>query len=697
MEEKLHKTINRVRSTGSNNNPLSSVLTRLFLLFSLLGTSFISYAQEKDSTDVYTMSLEELMNITVSVATKVEQNIDDAPGNVIVITRQQMMDMNARTLKDVLNVFVPGMDALPASMKYGDRVETVYSRGINSDFSQQILYLFNGKNKFNETTFGQPLGFIEFTLEAIEKIEISTSPVPLQGGSAVTIINLVTRDQSVDGTEAFLNSGFKDGLISKKATVLFGKKIDGWHLGGSLQFYDDKGVQRQSNLGTGPGSGSFQANPKYMRDGTKSAYNFTLNIQSPNKKVEFGSWYKFANQDGYLAGILPWASGYSQNYIGSQFQNYLTWRATAHLSVTAGYMWHYLAYPGFPFYNTQTNFDTYLEANYTKNLGVNENHALLVGGKIEREGQIGNTTYYWDTKINEFRDTTAYPLAPNQSRNVTSLYVDDNWTVTEQFSILAGARFDHYDNFANTKISAINPRVALSYKLNKNLTVKVLYATAHRPPTLYELTGQTLLPLYGNPNLKLENIDNYEMNIIYKKDRFKLKISAFNQIYKDQIIYLPIDKNLADRDTTQAFNAGKTNVLGADLSVNYYVTKESYIFFNMAKLKTKTAQGTEVHFLPSLYINGGVNLKVKSFNVNLTSYFRGKRPMPDSYVVNTKEAAGIITVSNLSITYSLSSAIRFYALTQNVFDRENSFPLSIDGYYVPMRGRVVNLGVTARF
>jgi outer membrane receptor for ferrienterochelin and colicin len=148
------------------------------------------YAQETDTTslDYYlNMSLEELMNIKVSVATKVEQSIDDAPGNIIVITRQQIMDMNARTLKDVLNVFVPGMDALPASMKYGDRVETVYSRGINSDFSQQILYLYNGKNKFNETTFGQPLGFIEFTLEAIEKIEISTSPVPYREGALLPL------------------------------------------------------------------------------------------------------------------------------------------------------------------------------------------------------------------------------------------------------------------------------------------------------------------------------------------------------------------------------------------------------------------------------------------------------------------------------------------------------------------------------
>ncbi len=516
------------------------------LLLCMLTTIPAVYAQETDTTslDYYlNMSLEDLLNIKVSVATKVEQSIDDAPGNTIVITRQQIMDMNARTLKDVLNVFVPGMDALPASMKYGDRVETVYSRGINSDFSQQILYLYNGKNKFNETTFGQPLGFIEFTLEAIEKIEISTSPVPLQGGSAVTIINLVTRDQSADGTEVFLNTGFKDGLLNKKTTVVYGKNVSDWHIGGSLQFYDDKGVKRNSLSGPGS-SGSLIPAPKYMRDGTKAAYNFTLNVQSPNKKVELGTWYKFANQDGYLSGILPWTSGYTQNYIGKQLQSYLTWKATKHLDVTAGYMWDNMAYPGFPFYNTQTNFDTYLEAIYTNQLGKRKEHAVLAGGKIEREGQTGNVSYYWDDRINDFRDTTAYPLAPNESRNVSSVYVDDNWTLTSRLSVLAGLRFDHYHNFADTKISTANPRVGVSYKVTEHLTMKALFAIAHRPPTLYELTGKTLLPLYGNPNLKMEHITNFETNMIYKRNNVKVKVSAFNQIYNNQIIYLPIDKNL---------------------------------------------------------------------------------------------------------------------------------------------------------
>jgi outer membrane receptor protein involved in Fe transport len=70
--------------------------------------------------------------------------------------------------------------------------------------------------------------------------------------------------------------------------------------------------------------------------------------------------------------------------------------------------------------------------------------------------------------------------------------------------------------------------------------------------------------------------------------------------------------------------------------------------------------------------------------------------MPASYVINTRDASGTIFVSDLSVSYNVNTNIRFYTLVQNVFDRQNTFPLSIDGYYIPMRGRIINVGITAK-
>jgi outer membrane receptor for ferrienterochelin and colicin len=148
-----------------------------------------------------------------------------------------------------------------------------------------------------------------------------------------------------------------------------------------------------------------------------------------------------------------------------------------------------------------------------------------------------------------------------------------------------------------------------------------------------------------------------------------------------------------DRDTTQAFNAGKTNVLGLDFNLNYYLQTNTYFFLNAAKLNTKNEAKEKVYFLPSLYVNGGVNLRLNSWNINFTSFYRGKRPLPSSHTVNTEHASGAIFHSNLSVTLNLTKQFKIYMLTQNLFDNKSAFPLSIDGYFIPLRSRVANLGL----
>ncbi|MCP4215771.1 MAG: Plug domain-containing protein [bacterium] len=164
--------------------------------------------ESDDLMDIDNMSLEDLLNTKITVASKRSEDILDAPGSVTVIRRSQIQDMNAATLRDVLNVLVPGMDVVPTYFRYGDRVnEGIYSRGLLSDFSQQVLVLYNGQTKYNETTFSSPFPAIEFTLDNIERIEISRTPIPLYGGNAINIINLVPRDTVLEGVEGSIDIG----------------------------------------------------------------------------------------------------------------------------------------------------------------------------------------------------------------------------------------------------------------------------------------------------------------------------------------------------------------------------------------------------------------------------------------------------------------------------------------------------------
>lgn len=496
------------------------------------------------------------------------------------------------------------------------------------------------------------------------------------------------------GLECHFNTGANehDGFQSFKFTTLLGSEIKGWHVGSSMQYYEDKGQSHNNTLGTG----GFPLDPSYIKDGTKGAFNFTLNIQSPDKKLELASWYKHANQDAYLSGVLPWASSSTHNYIGTQFQNYIKYKPFLNTEVTAGLMTGKLDYPGFPFYNEQKNYDSYIEVTHNKTLSE---HNLLVGIKLEREGQYGNDTYYWDDRILSFRDTSAFPLAPNLSRTVLSAFLEDSWTLSDKLNFTIGGRFDNYFNYNNNNISAFNPRVAVSYKPHKSLILKVQYASALRPPTIYELTGTTLLPLYGNSNTKSEKIETVEANLIYKSRKFKIQLTPYLQYYKDQIIYLPIDKVFSDRDTTQATNSGQTNVTGLDAMINYYFDVSSYIFVNAAKFQSiNDFTNTKTEYLPDFYINAGINIKVKRFNFNLTEYYRNERKLPASHIINSKYASGYNFNSNLSISYLPNDNIKFYCLVQNLTNKtDNNIPLTSDGFFMPMRARMFHLGIISKF
>ena len=216
-------------------------MKKLYIIIAFF-IAYKGYAQNNE--DLLDFSLEDLMNIQLSIGSKAVKNPDQTPGAITVISRDQIEQMQARTLRDVLNVVVPGMDVVPTYFAYGNNVNSgIYARGVLSDFNQQILMLFNGQNKFNESTFGSPYPGMLFTLENVERIEVNSSPAPLLGGSALTTINIITREKEMNGTEVYLNSGFnsEDGYQSKRFTVNHAAKLRDWSVGTSLQYYDDLG------------------------------------------------------------------------------------------------------------------------------------------------------------------------------------------------------------------------------------------------------------------------------------------------------------------------------------------------------------------------------------------------------------------------------------------------------------------------
>lgn len=633
----------------------------------------------------------------IAVASKREEALDDTPGSVTVITKEQIRDMNALTLRDVLNVLVPGIDVVPTYFRYGDRVnEGIYSRGLLSDFSQQVLILFNGQTKWNETTFASPFVAVQFNLENIERIEVSRSPVPIQGGGALTVINLVTKEQYLHNSgQAYLDLSTNERdftgrfLQGLRVTGLYGIDLGPLRASGSVQYYQDAGQAHREPAGRG----GYRFDPSTLRDGVKNAANFTLSLQSRDERFSLQSSFQHTNSDAFLSGQVPSQSNDLYKYQGTIWVANLRVKPWRKLQLLAGTMvaqWTNITdVAGVPGGGGESNFNVYLEGNYEFQFRAAGRHSLLTGLRLEREGQFSGVIYTFDGEGLAASDEPALLFAPNAARNVFALYADDVWrAVAGKLLLTGGVRLDVYNGFGDTNEFAPSGRVAMLYNPSRALGIKLLYATAIRPPSIYERLGTTLLPLRGSESITSERVHTVEVSLVAKVKQFKLQLTPFFEWFNDKIEYVP------EGTTFTAHNNGATRVLGFDVDARYHFTPDSYLFANGSYVNSYDLQNqNQTYFLPSAYVNAGGNLHYRGFNLNATFYFRDKRPLPQALVQNL-EHTSYHAMLNASVAYSFWKGMRVYLLVENVTDQQNNIPLSIDQFIVPMRGRTVHLGLS---
>jgi len=152
-------------------------------------------AQLEGVTDVEQLSLADLLDTQVDVASKKPQTTRETPGIVTVITRNDILNAGARDLLDVLALvpgFAPGVD-----------VEGVVDLGIRGQWGHEgkILLQIDGQ-PMNELLYSSLQLANHYPLESIDRIEVIRGPgSAIYGGYAeLAVINIITRDAiSLDG------------------------------------------------------------------------------------------------------------------------------------------------------------------------------------------------------------------------------------------------------------------------------------------------------------------------------------------------------------------------------------------------------------------------------------------------------------------------------------------------------------------
>jgi iron complex outermembrane receptor protein len=195
--------------------------------------------------DLGDLSLDQLMGITVTSASKKEQNADEVSSAIFVLTQDDIRRSGATSIPEVLRL-VPGVQVARNSAN----AWSVTARGFNGRFADKLLVLMDGRSVYTPLFSGVYWDVQDTMLEDIERIEVIRGPgATVWGANAVNgVINIITK--SAKETHGLLSSGGGGNEERGFAGLRYGGEvIDGLHVRGYAKYFNRDGQQNASGTG----------------------------------------------------------------------------------------------------------------------------------------------------------------------------------------------------------------------------------------------------------------------------------------------------------------------------------------------------------------------------------------------------------------------------------------------------------------
>lgn len=325
------------------------------------------------SFDFMNMSLEEMMNVKIAVASKNGMTQRESPGIITIITEEEIKNLGARDLIDVLR-FVPGFD-------FAGDIQNYVGLGVRGNWATEgKVSVFVDGIELNELRYSNmPFGN-HIPVDNIRLIEIIRGPgSAMYGGtSELSVIRITTKQAEQEGLQVSGMYGqMKGGFGRAYGNFSMGKTFGDFklHLGG---FWGDAnrsdGTQHDAYYNLNPSDPSLS----YSTVRNSLLQNRVLNGGLDWKGLKFNfliDQYTQQTQEGYgyqYYQAIPGGpkNGFYGKSIDSIFNTYAAnleyeWKISDKFKLTPYYQYRYSR----PWVTTDTIIGNgYGEANVNRNL-----------------------------------------------------------------------------------------------------------------------------------------------------------------------------------------------------------------------------------------------------------------------------------------------------------------------------------------
>lgn len=537
------------------------------------------------------LGLEKLMNIDVTIATGTKTPLNKAPAIASVITAQDIEAMGATTLEEALES-VPGLQVSNTGVFMAPQY---LIRGISSTRNDsETLVMINGIpiNSLLRGDRNTRLGVLP--LKMISRIEVIRGPgSALYGADAFAgVINVITKDASdLHGSEVGGQIGSFD---TYEAWFLHGEEHGGLKLTLMGDYRSTDGESRDINADAQTRLDNIFGTHASLAPGpinlSENGLALLIDLEKSNWRLR-GSYYgkdHVGTGQGQTDSLDP---------RGKLKIDRIMLDLTYH-HAKLGEDWDFTSRFSFRDEGLQTTDNRLLfPPGADLGNGVFPNGVMDYVNDRERHFKFDNLVLYtgfmdhqvrlgagwslddlYEARFASNSTTTNAPL-PNlidvtntpqnpigtNSRHSFYGFLQDEWKLANRWDLTAGLRYDHYSDFGGT----INPRVVLVWQTTPDLTTKLLYGRAFRAPTFVELFPMNNPVARGNPNLKPEILNNYEIGWDWRiAPPWRAGLNVFYYTVSDLITFVQ-NATLA---TATAQNSGNQNGYGVEVETKVKAT-----------------------------------------------------------------------------------------------------------------------------
>lgn len=549
-------------------------------LFALLCFVSVPVFADSEMDALLNMSLEELMEMNVSIATKSDKSLSTTAAPVFVISADDIRRSGAANIPEALRM-APGVQVTQVNPHDWN----VSIRGLNDQAANRILVLVDGRSIYSSLTAGSYWRDLQaMPMESIERIEIIRGAGgTVWGVNAMNgVINIITRPAlNTKGGQLTAGGGTEQQGFSR---FDYTQKIT-----------DDasvRGYGNYFNVASAKGDNHFQGQ---AGEGWMSGARFDWDNKHDDKVMVDASWNENDDEEtGKLTTLKPpyvqLLNSLSYNHQGGHVLT--SWEH--HLN-DKNYWTIHAAYT----YSNRKDFQIAAETNvfdvdFTHYFSLNDQHNIMWGGGYKNM----NDEITGSLLVNVNPETS--------SQHLYNTFIQDEITLDDekQWLFTLGLRFEYY---SMTKFE-VEPSGSLSWHINDKHTLWTSVSHAIRTPPRSQCDDMSALVFYtmrgnlpimlkgtGDKGIDAENSTTYQLGWrgVFHND-LTADATVFYANYNDLISTkaagaIVINKNLGIPAVIVPWLADNmlyAQSYGAELSLNWQTfdwwrNYLSYSFFNL--------------------------------------------------------------------------------------------------------------------